>query len=81
MDIPWVQLIVTVVTLVISMVVFYFKNETLLRKEILASEERMRDALKEVHDDVVEIDKRVAVMEAVAEAAQKPRPFVPSGRY
>lgn len=79
----WLQLFLTVCTMIVSMVVFYFKSEQVLRKEILASEERVRGDVKEIRSEVSDIDKRVAVIEALDANAKKddsqPRGRLPSG--
>lgn len=61
----WLQLILTILSLIVSMVVFYFKSEMVLRKEILASEERLRGNMKSIEHEVGKLTTRVAVIEAL----------------
>jgi uncharacterized membrane-anchored protein YhcB (DUF1043 family) len=72
----WLQFALTIGTLMGAMIVAYFKNETLLRREIQASEERLRNRIDAVRDEVHSVDKRLAVFEGLlmrAEWLQKQR--------
>ena len=75
----------TIVSMVVAMLVFYFKSEQVLRKEILASEERLRTGIDGIKKDVGALSTRVAVIEALDEsqAAMAARGRLPSapGRY
>jgi hypothetical protein len=75
----WLQMSLTILAMIVSMVVFYFKSEMVMRKEILASEERLRHGIDGIKKDVGELSTRVAVIEALDE---QPRPRAPvPGRY
>lgn len=79
----WLQLFLTVCGIIVSMLVFYFKNEQLLRKEISSSEERLRNQMTLLSGDVSELATRVAIIEDRDERDQGPRGRLPSssGRY
>lgn len=80
----WLQLVLTILSMIVSMVVFYFKSEQVLRKEILASEERLRTGMDGIKTDVGKLATRVAVIEALDEhPAAAGRGRLPSapGRY
>ena len=78
----WLQMGLTILSMIVAMVVFYFKSEQVLRKEILASEERLRGGIDGIKKDVGELATRVAVIEALDEN-QGVRGRMPSapGRY
>ena len=67
----WIQLALTIGAFVIAMVVFYFKNEALLRSEIQGSEERLRTKIDGVRDQVHGIETKLAVLE---DRHERPRP-------
>jgi len=81
----WLQMGLTILSMIVAMLVFYFKSEQVLRKEILASEERLRTGLDGIKTDVGALATRVAVIEALDEnqAAKGVRGRMPStsGRY
>ena len=80
----WLQMGLTIVSMVVAMLVFYFKSEQVLRKEILASEERLRTGIDSIKTDVGKLSTRVAVIEAIDEQnALVSRGRLPSapGRY
>jgi hypothetical protein len=80
----WLQMGLTIVSMVVAMLVFYFKSEQVLRKEILASEERLRTGIDSIKTDVGKLSTRVAVIEAIDEQhAMTGRGRLPSapGRY
>jgi hypothetical protein len=80
----WLQMGLTIVSMVVAMLVFYFKSEQVLRKEILASEERLRTGIDSIKTDVGKLSTRVAVIEAIDEQnAMAGRGRLPSapGRY
>lgn len=75
----WLQMGLTIGAMIVSMLVFYFKSEQVLRKEILASEERLRNGMDGLKHDVGKLSTRVAVIEALDE---QPRGRLPApGRY
>jgi hypothetical protein len=75
----WLQMGLTIGAMIVSMLVFYFKSEQVLRKEILASEERLRNGMDGIKHDVGQLATRVAVIEALDE---QPRGRLPApGRY
>lgn len=76
----WLQMGLTIGAMVVSMLVFYFKSEQVLRKEILASEERLRNNMDGIKHDVGQLATRVAVIEALDEQPRGRVPVSP-GRY
>lgn len=58
----WLQLALTLGTIVVGGVVFYFKNLDVLRKEISGSEGRLRDRIDGVRDEVHRLEISVAEM-------------------
>lgn len=76
----WLQMGLTIAAMIVSMLVFYFKSEQVLRKEILASEERLRNGMDGIKRDVGQLATRVAVIEALDEQPRG-RPAVSPGRY
>ena len=71
----WIQVALTIGTLIGAMVVFYFKNEGSLRREIMGSEERLRARIDGVREDVHRLDTRLAVLE---DRHERPRTSVPA---
>ena len=76
----WLQMGLTIGAMIVSMLVFYFKSEQVLRKEILASEERLRNGMDGIKHDVGQLATRVAVIEALDEQPRGRLPNAP-GRY
>jgi hypothetical protein len=76
----WLQMGLTIGAMIVSMLVFYFKSEQVLRKEILASEERLRNGMDGIKHDVGQLATRVAVIEALDEQPRG-RLTSPTGRY
>ena len=60
----WLQIGVTIATLLGGIVIAFFKNEAVLRREILSSEERLRTRIDGVRDEVHKLDTRLAVLES-----------------
>jgi hypothetical protein len=76
----WLQMGLTILAMIVSMLVFYFKSEQVLRKEILASEERLRNGMDGIKHDVGQLATRVAVIEALDEQPRRGSMPAP-GRY
>jgi hypothetical protein len=71
----------TILGMIVSMLVFYFKSEQVLRKEILASEQRLRGGIDGIKEDVGKLSTRVAVIEALDEQPGRGRLPSAPGRY